>query len=84
MFTLIVMVCNGWESQWGGDFICVDKEDNHEIVPYRPNRGVLFQADYKHRGSAPNNFAWKERKTIAFTYCDSRYVKRPKFSRGKK
>ena len=38
-------MCNGWESQWGGDFICVDKEDNHEIVPYRPNRGVLFQAE---------------------------------------
>ena len=50
MYTLIVMVCEGWESQWGGDFVCVDEKDNHEIVPYRPNRGVLFKADYKHRG----------------------------------
>ena len=78
------MVAEGWESQWGGDFICIDKEDNHEIVPYRPNRGVLFRADYKHRGSCPNNFAWLERKTIAFTYRDTAFTKTKKNSRTKK
>ena len=84
MYTLIVMVCEGWESQWGGDFVCVDEKDNHEIVPYRPNRGVLFKADYKHRGSSPNQFSWLERKTIAFTYRDCAFPKSKKIFRGKK
>lgn len=70
-YTMIVMVTEGWESQWGGDFICVGEDDKHEVVPYRPNRGVLFQANYKHRGSAPNQFSWLERKTVAFTYKEN-------------
>ncbi len=68
-YTMIVMVTEGWEAQWGGDFVCIG-EDNFTTVsvPYRPNYGVLFQANYKHRGSAPNQFSWLERKTVAFTY----------------
>ncbi len=84
MYTMIVMVAQGWESQWGGDFICVGENDEHYITPYRPNRGILFQANYKHRGSAPNNFAWLERKTIAFTYRDTAFFRSKKKSRGKK
>jgi len=70
-YTMMVMVTEGWESQWGGDFICVGEDDKHVVVPYRPNRGVLFQANYKHRGSAPNQFSWLERKTLAFTYTEN-------------
>ena len=70
-WTLILFVCKGWDPSWGGDFLCLDG-DQQESVPCRPNTGVLFNASLMHRGIAPNQFALFERKTIAFTYKNLR------------
>lgn len=66
-WTLLLFLSRNWNTNWGGEFIC-QVGDTYHGIPFIPTRGVLFNASYWHRGSAPNIMADEIRRSIAFTY----------------
>ena len=68
-WTLCIFVGTGWNYQWGGAFqIFIDQEEF--LIPFNPNRAVLFRADWSHKGYAPTHMCPDARLSVAFTYSD--------------
>ncbi len=79
-WTLLCFMQTHWEAEWGGPFqILVEGPSpgpleippfEEILVPFAPNKGVLFRGDYMHRGNAPNTLCPTERLSLAFTYTE--------------
>lgn len=69
VWTLVLFAEKNWNTQWAGEFVLLDPTSNeYKYVPYIPNSGVLFPANWVHYGMEPNHFCENLRTTIAFNY----------------
>ena len=59
----------GWDSEWGGEFVCCIDRDYH-YVPYIPNNACLFAAHNEHKGSPPSIQCTSYRTSIACTFME--------------
>lgn len=79
-WTLLCFIQSYWDPEWGGPFqVMVEGSEpggfkspsvDEFFIPFAPNNGVLFRADYTHRGNAPNIMCPNERLSLAFTYSE--------------
>ena len=68
-YTVVVFTEKSWDTQWGGEFVFCDKDNNdYKYITYIPNRGVLIPANYEHYGMSPNHFTSNLRTSVAFSY----------------
>ena len=70
-WTFLIFMSKFWEPNWGGEFVCWNDDDTYRGFPYIPNNGIMFRADLRHKGAAPNILCKAPRFTIAFTYSES-------------
>jgi hypothetical protein len=69
-YTFILFSSLEWNSNWGGEFVCLDPKTNeYKYVPYVPNTGCLIPSNWEHMGSSPNASTDKMRQSIAFSFC---------------
>lgn len=56
-YSLMIMINNKWEKEWGGQFeIMESKDPNSKIaktIEYKPGRVVFFDGSFPHRGMSP-------------------------------
>jgi len=57
-----------WNTNWGGEFVCLTHEGEYAYVPYVPGNVVLFDATQEHKGSCPNFSARGFRSSVAWTF----------------
>ena len=67
-WTFLVFLSDGWDTTWGGEFIVQTNDRDYIGLPFIPNCGVLFDSKLSHKGSAPNRFCIRERKSVAFAF----------------
>jgi hypothetical protein len=69
-WTFLVFVCKGWSTEWGGEFVVQTGPSDYSYVPFMPNKGVLFNANLPHKGSAPNRLCPVPRTSFAATFVE--------------
>lgn len=69
-WTFLVFVCPFWNTEWGGEFVIQTNSETYEYVSYMPNKGVLFRADFFHKGTAPNRLSMFRRCSVAATFSE--------------
>lgn len=68
-WSFLIFVDNNWNSEHGGDFICMLENGQYKNIPFIPNNGALFNSVLQHRGAAPNALClYKPRKTVQFLF----------------
>ena len=67
-WSFVVFMDYEWDLSWGGELTVETSPGEYLGLPFLPNCGVLFNAMMEHKGSAPNRFCNKERKTLAFLF----------------
>lgn len=67
-WSMVTYVNLGWDYTWDGNFCFADSDGEHYAIPPTPNSGVLFDATCDHKGSAPNRFYDRPRKSLAYLF----------------
>ena len=71
-WTAVLFTELNWNTNWGGEFVCLTNEGDYAYVPYIPGNLVLFDATQEHKGSCPNFSTKNFRSSVAWTYCKSK------------
>ena len=75
VWTFVLFTSPNWDTQWGGEFVCYDREnDEYHYVPYIPNSGALIPSNWENYGSAPNELANSLRTTLALSFAEKKML----------
>ena len=59
-----------WNTQWGGEFVCLSNEGEYVYAPYIPGNLIIFDSTQDHRGTCPNFSTKQFRTSVAWTYSE--------------
>ena len=75
-WTCLVFTQFNWNQEWGGEFVLFDPHKRqYRYAPYIPNTGVVFPANWDHKGNPPLCTEAPLRTSVAFTVYDTDYHK---------
>lgn len=71
-YTFLIFLNDMWNAEWGGDFVV--QQDTTEYMGFTPfpNMGILFRADFYHKGNAPNRLCSMPRISVAYTFTSNK------------